>query len=203
MNYTQLVSEIEKELGRPEWTPKLPELIRRAEDLVWSVATGQWLEQSVSMSVVAGTATYTVEELALLLKPTRVLLDNETELQLAPLRLKEDISSSYTASGTPEFCFLDTINRQLSLAPTPDSDASLLLVGDFKDNYLDASSTDQNSRLLATCPELLKLQVLLQIPDNRFQLWQKQYTDTLKSLRTIWVRQRKTGYVRTQPRRWL
>ena len=203
MNYTQLINEIEKELGRPEWTPKLPELVRRAEDLLWSIVTGDWLEQSLTIPLTKDQADYTVPELAFLLKPTRVLYGAETELQLAPRKLKQDISSSYASSGTPQFCFLDTVTQTLSLAPTPDTTTSLLLIGDFRDDYLTSSSTSTNSRLLAKCPELLKLQVLLQIPDNRFQLWQKQFTDVLVAYRTTWTRQRRTGFVRPNARRWL
>jgi len=204
MNYVQLIKELEKELGRPDWTSKLPELVRRAEDLLWSLVTGDWLEQSTSVETIKDQADYPVPELQLLIRPVRVLFNEEVELQLAPLKLKPDIVSSFDTSAEPEYVFLDSLSQTLTLTPPPDEDGLKVTVfGDFRDPYLTTSSDETTSRLLANCPDLLKFQVFLQIPDNRFQTWQQQFSRLLMAKRTIWTRQRKTGYVRQSKRRWI
>jgi hypothetical protein len=203
MDYQTLLNEVKKELGRPELTSKLPELVRRAEDLVWSVVTGDWVEQTVSVSLEAGTSEYEVQELSLLLKPTRFLLTPDIELQQAPLRVKTDLEARFDSPGQPQFVLLNRNTRYLYVTPTPDKSYTLLIIGDFRDDYINANSTHENSRLLQHCPDLLKLQTLLQVPDERIKNWLPQYDSVLRAYRTMWVRQRRTGYVRNSARRWL
>lgn len=202
-SYNDLVAEISRELNRPDLNNSIPDMIRRAEQLVWADVTGSWLEQQISLLTTADVSEYSVPELSLLIRPIYCIYDEDTFLTLAPSRLRDPISKQNEVSNVPEYCIYSVGEQKLWLYPAPNEDGKeVLFVGDFRDAPLQAGDDETTNRLLLHCYELLVLRALMCVVDSRIQLWEKQYVELLSSKRRQWIRERKTGFTRKAVRRW-